>query len=321
MAYNYKDSLIDYYEGYEDLKQNNIKCVGNPISRFSEDSLRLMRCIRFACQLGFTIEEDTFLSIKECASLIVNISQERIRDELCKILLSDRPIEGIQLLEKSGLLKHILPELQECVGFDQYNYHHRKNVFDHILKVLDVTPCSLNIRLAALLHDIAKPDTFSIGEDGVGHFYGHHIVGADMTVEILKRFKFDNETINNVSILVKEHMARYPKLRKSSTKKLINRLGKHNIDDFINLQIADIIGSKPPYDFESVINLKKEIQRVLEAKEPLSVKDLAVNGHDLMSVGIQPGKRIGEILNNLLEIVLNDPEMNNKEKLLECVFK
>ena len=313
------EKVIDYVGGLKDLKNKTICAVGDPWDRYQDDHLRMMRCIRFACQLNFNIEEYTFLAIKYKCSLIKNISQERIKDELCKILLSDRPAEGIQLLEKSGLLQYILPELQECVGFDQHNYHHRKNVFDHILKVLDATPCSLNLRLASLLHDIGKPKTFTIDENNIGHFYSHHIVGFDMSEEILKRLKFDNNTIDNVRILVREHMSRYPKLRTNSIKKLINRVGKNNIDDLINLQIADIIGSKPPYEFEDIINLKKEIQRVLDAKEPLSVKDLAINGHDLMSVGIQPGKRMGEILNELVEIVLKDPELNIKEKLLEIV--
>ncbi len=313
------EQIVDYYAGLNDLEKRMIRTVGHPWVRYQEDALRMMRCIRFSCQLGFTIEEKTLEAIKDECESIKNVSWERIRDELVKILMSDRPVQGIRLLQKSGLLKYILPELEACVGFDQQNYHHRNDVFEHILKVLDATDSRLNLRLSALLHDIAKPKTFSIGEDGVGHFYSHHIIGAEMSMEILKRFKFDNETINNVYILVKEHMARYPKLRSGSTKKLINRLGKHNIDDFIDLQLADIIGSKPPYEFDNVIDLKREIKHILEAKEPLSVKDLAVNGYDLIEIGIEPGKRMGQILNGLLEIVLKSPELNTREYLLDIV--
>jgi tRNA nucleotidyltransferase (CCA-adding enzyme) len=313
--------VIDYYTGLADLKEGIIRAIGNARDRYAEDALRMMRCIRFSSQLGFRIEQDTFSYIKASCERIKNVSWERIRDELVKTLLSDRPSEGIELLGKSGLLVYVLPELQMCVGFDQRNYHHRKDVFGHILKVIDATPSCINVRLAALLHDIAKPKTFSIGEDGVGHFYQHHVVGAEMTEEILKRFKFDKNTIENVRILVREHMSRYVKLRKGSIKRLINRLGKHNVDDFIDLQLADIVGSKPPYDFDTIIDLKREIKRVLEAEEPLSVKDLAINGHDLINMGIQPGRRMGEILKDLLQIVLESPELNTKDYLLDVVTK
>lgn len=313
------NKVIDFYSGLEDLKKRIIRSIGNAGDRYREDALRMMRAIRFSSQLGFEIESDTFQQIKVWGTRILNVSQERIRDELVKILLSNNPTEGIILLKEAGLLLSILPELQKCVGFDQQNYHHRKNVFEHILKVLDATPKGLNIRLAALLHDIAKPVTFSRGEDGVGHFFQHHVVGADMSTEILKRFKFDNHTIENVRILVREHMARYSKLREGSIKKLIVRLGENNVDDFINLQIADIIGSKPPFDFEGVIDLKREIKRVLEAKEPLTVKDLAINGYDLIDMGIKPGKEIGKVLNELLQLVMDNPELNDKEYLLDAV--
>ncbi|MHB8126585.1 MAG: CCA tRNA nucleotidyltransferase [Desulfitobacteriaceae bacterium] len=314
------EKVIDYYTGLDDLKQKIIRTIGNAGARYAEDALRMMRGIRLSSQLGFQIEKYTFDSIQASAELIKSVSWERIRDELVKTLLSDRASEGINLFTKSGLMQYILPELQLSIGFEQRNYHHRKDVFEHILKVIDATPSSLNVRLAALLHDVAKPQTFSISEDGVGHFYQHHVVGAGMTEEILKRFKFDNNTIENVRTLVREHMSRYPKLRQGSIKKLINRLGKDNVDDFINLQLADIIGSKPPFDFDTVIDLKREIKRVLEAEEPLSVKDLAINGDDLIDIGIQPGRRMGEILHELLQIVLESPELNTKNYLLDVSF-
>ncbi len=311
------EKIIDYVGGLKDLKYKEIRCVGVAFNRFSEDKLRVMRAIRFACQLGFKICSQTYNAISFHAKDIVNISQERVRDELVKILLSDRPSEGIKLLKTTGLLQYILPELEACVDFDQHNKYHNKNIFDHILKVLDSTPCILNLRLAALFHDIAKPYTFTIDENKVGHFYGHHKVGADKTREIMKRLKFDNKTIGNVCILVYEHMSKFPKLREGPVKKLLRRLGEQNVDNLINLQIADIIGSKPPYDFENVISLKNELRRIIEAKEPISVKQLAVNGYDLIEIGIEPGKRMGEILNELLQMVMEHPEQNNKEYLLE----
>ena len=200
------ENIVDLVGGLDDLKHGIIRAIGRPMDRFYDDALRQMRCIRFSSQLGFEVEFKTFIDIKSCNTLIQKISQERIRDELVKILLSDRPSEGIKLLEESGLLQYILPELQECVGFDQHNKYHRKNVFDHILKVLESTPSVLNLRLAALFHDIGKPMCFTIDKNNQGHFYKHHIIGADKTREIMKRLKFDNETIDNVCILVYEHM-------------------------------------------------------------------------------------------------------------------
>jgi len=315
----YDGEVTDLVYGLGDLLNKVIRCIGNADDRFKEDSLRMMRAIRFSCQLGFTIQYVTREAIVNNAKLIKNVSQERVRDELVKILLSDRPSEGIELLRRLGILQYILPELQSCVGFDQHNKYHRKNVYNHILNVLDATPNGLNIRLSALFHDISKPKTFTMGEDGCGHFYSHHKVGADKTKEIMKRLKFDNETINNVCILVYEHMSRYPKLREGSAKKLLKRLGEQNVDDLINLQIADIIGSKPPFNFEDVVLLKNELKRIIEFKEPISVKQLAVNGHDLIEMGIKPGKRMGLILNELLQLVMEHPEMNAKEELLEIV--
>lgn len=313
------EKVLDLVNGLDDLKSGIIRAIGKPFDRFSDDALRQMRCIRFSSQLGFKIEHRTFTDIKSCNILIQKISQERIRDELIKILLSDRPSEGIKLLSDSGLLQYILPELQSCVGFDQHNKYHRKNIFDHILKVLESTPSVLNVRLAALFHDISKPEMFTIGGDNIGHFYSHHKVGADKTREIMKRLKFDNETTDNVCILVYEHMSRFRKIRERSIKKLLRRLGEHNVDDLINLQIADIIGCKPPYNFEDVILLKNELKRIIETKEPISVKQLAVNGHDLIELGIKPSKEMGEILNKLLQIVMDNPEINTKEKLLKII--
>lgn len=315
------EKIIDYVHGLFDLHYKIIRCIGNPKDRFEEDSLRVMRAIRFACQLGFEIEGYTKQQIEFSAYLINLISKERIRDELIKILISNHPSEGIRLLKETQILYNILPELQKCVGFDQTNYHHDKDVFEHILEVLSHTPCNLKVRLSALFHDIGKPDTFSIDKENIGHFYLHHVKGAEITEQILIRLKFDNETIRNVKILVREHMTRYQKIRKVTVKKLIIRVGLDNIDDLINLQIADIIGTKPPYNFDMIYSFKKEAQRILTEKEPLSLKSLAINGNDVMRLGIEQGKKVGEVLNYLLEIILENPELNNKEELLKIVYE
>lgn len=270
-------------------------------------------------QFNFNIEEKIINYIIRNASLIQNISKERIRDELCKILLSNYPNYGIEMLQKCNLLQYIIPELCECVDFDQHNKHHDKNVFDHIISVLNNTPKILNVRLAALLHDIGKVKCFTIDKNQQGHFYQHHIIGAKMTEEILKRLKFDNKTINNVTTLVREHMFRYDFLRASSIKKFINRVGIENLDNLFEIQIADIKGSAPPYDYSKVLNLKEDVYRILNEKQPLTVKELAINGFDLMDIGIKPGKKMGEILKQLLEKVLENPDLNTKKTLLEIV--
>lgn len=321
MAYNDDNGLADHFCGIEDLKNKVIRCVGKADDRFKEDALRMLRAVRFSAQLGFQLEfEDLFISIKQNAHLIKNISQERIREELCKILICDKPSSGILALKESNLLEYILPELMTCIGFNQQNIHHDKDVFSHVLAVLDNTPAKLEIRLAALLHDIGKPQCFTIDENKTGHFYGHHKKSADISREILKRLKFDNKTIDTVSLLVYEHMSKFDKIKTSSIKKFMSRVGVENLEDLFQLQIADIKGaSKEFQDFSKILDLKDKCQIILDEKQPLSIKDLDINGRDLMESGIKQGKQIGEILNMLLEMVLEHPELNNKGKLIEII--
>jgi tRNA nucleotidyltransferase (CCA-adding enzyme) len=320
IAYSEKEGLIDCFNGMSDLNNKIIRCVGNPIERFNEDALRMMRCIRFSSQLGFDIEQNTLEAVIELNNNIKNISKERIREELCKILISNKPQDGVCHLMQTGLISNIIPELISCLKFNQHNKHHDKDIFMHIMSVLENTPPKLEIRLSALLHDIGKPKCFTIGEDGQGHFLQHHKFSADMARDILTRLKFDNKTIDRVCILVYEHMSRYDKLRTTNTKKFINRVGVDNLDDLFELQIADIKGASNEYqDFSNVLKLKQECYKILNEKQPMTVKDLAINGKDLMNLGYKQGKEIGEILNKLLEIVLENPELNTKEYLIEYV--
>lgn len=321
IAYNHKNRFIDYYGGLQDLNNQVIKAVGNANDRMNEDGLRLMRAVRFACQLGFTIESKTVKAIKNNSQLLQYISIERIREELNQILISNNPEKGIKMLYDYGLLKYILPELCECYDFDQHNPNHDKDVFKHTLEVLKNTPNKLPLRLGALLHDIGKPKCFSIDENGIGHFYKHHLIGADMTEEILKRMKFDNKTIEIVTTLVKYHMDRYDSLRTSNIKKFINRVGKENLNDLFELQIADVKGSKEPHDFTGIEKLRSQVQEILDKKEPLTVKDLKINGNDLIQLGFKPSKEMGSILNKLLEMVLENPEHNKKEILIKNAIK
>jgi len=311
--------IVDPFNGLEFLHRGCIQTVGSADDRFNEDALRLVRAARIACQLNFMIEGNVVHSILKNRTLIKNVSIERIRDELCKILTSNRPSWGIELLRITRLLDLILPEVSNMIDFDQHNPNHHKDVYEHTLLVLDNVSNNLILRLAALLHDIGKPISFTLGEDGTGHFYRHHMIGMDMTKEILQRMKFDNKIIDTVSLLVKEHMSRYDFLRTPNIKRFINRIGIDNLNGLFELQIADIKASKPPHNINGVLKLKKDVEKVLKEKQPLKVKDLKINGYDLIALGMKPGKEMGLLLNELLELVLESPELNDKDYLINYV--
>ncbi len=317
MAYNDKEGLIDPFFGINYLSAGVISCVGNANDRFKEDGLRILRAIRFATQLGFKIDFNTSEAIYQNRHLLQNISKERVRDEFNKILISEYPSKGIRLLTGLELLDYIIPELKPCIGFEQYNSYHNKDVYNHILKVVDSISSKLELRLAALFHDIGKPDTFTIDEKGVGHFYGHHKESARICREVMTRLKHSNKEIEYVSELVYYHMIRYKKINSTIAKRFINKVGKDKIEDLFKLFIADRIGMDISHIFNDIYKLKFECNKVLSEKQPLSIKDLDINGYDLMKIGIPQGKVIGIILNSLLENVLENPELNNKDILLQ----
>ncbi|MDF2880293.1 MAG: hypothetical protein K0R54_850 [Clostridiaceae bacterium] len=323
MAYNESTGVLDYFNGLGDINNKVIKCVGNAGDRFNEDALRMLRAVRFSCQLNFSLEPVELLnSIKKNSYLIKNISSERIRDELCKILLSYKPSKGIIDLYNSNLLSYIIPELIPCVGFDQSNIHHDKDIFKHTLSVVDRTPAELAVRLAALLHDIGKVQCFTLDDKGQGHFYGHEKVSGDISKEILKRLKFDNITVETVSHLIYEHMRTCDIGRSLSIKKFINNVGVENLNNLFSLQIADRKSSAKEYSgFQDILELKEKCETIINKKIPLSLKDLNVNGEDLIKIGIPRGKRIGDVLNKLLELVLIDPQLNKKEMLIDIAKK
>lgn len=317
MAYNDFTGLIDYFGGADDLREKKIKAVGNPDERFKEDPLRMMRAARFSSDLYFDIDIKTMRSIARHKDLILKVSGERIRDELIKILVSLDPCRGLEVLRMSRLMEAVLPELQACYGFNQHNPNHDKDIYHHTLAVIENTSNDLEVRLAALLHDIGKVTSFSMDEEGVGHFYKHHLDSEEMARDILTRLRFDNKTIECVCLLVREHMSRYSHLRTSKTKKFINRIGVENLDLLFQLQIADIQGGGKNNDISDVFKLSTECEKILETNQPLSVKDLAVNGTDLMEIGFQQGKKLGQTLNYLLDLILENPENNTKEYLIK----
>lgn len=315
-----QDEIVDLFKGKEDLEGKIIRAVGNPDERFSEDALRMLRAVRFAVQLGFTIEKNTFDSIKKNAALLEKISQERIRDEFTKIILSNEPERGIELLRESGLLKYIVPELEQGIGVAQ-NRHHIYTIYDHSIKTLKACPSKkLEVRLAALFHDIAKPQTKS-GEGPESTFYNHDYVGAKVTEKILKRLKYSNKIIEKTSLLVKSHMFYYNtgEVSEAGVRRLIKRVGKDNLKDLMDLRIADRLGSgtpkAKPYKLR---HLEYLIEKV--SKDPISPKMLKINGEDIMKLlKIQPGPKVGAILKVLLAEIIEDPAKNHREYLEQRV--
>lgn len=319
MAIGADGKLHDPFGGLIDLEERCIYPVGDAKERFNEDALRMLRAIRFSSQLGFNIDVDIFVAIEP--NLIDNVSNERIRDELVKIVMSDNVKRGFENLYHTGLLERVLPELDVCYGFDQRNSHHYLDVFGHIMAVVEGTPKDLVTRLGALFHDIAKPRTFTVDDNGVGHFYGHHLEGYGMTKEIMKRLRFDNETTDKVATLVLEHMNRGT-FSKKVMKKQIGRVGADLMENLFDLQLADITGhvknEKHDKLAEEVAHMREVMHEVLNAKEPFSVKDLAVNGNEIMNVlDLKPSKVVGDILKYLLDKVLEDPSLNTKDQLIK----
>lgn len=317
-AYNDKLGLIDCFNGIEDLKNKKIKTVGNGDERFQEDALRMLRAIRFSSQLDFIIDDSTEEAIINNSRLLKNISIERIREEFKKILISNMPSKGIIKLVELNLMEYIIPELLKLINFDQRSKYHDKDIFNHVMVALDNTDNDLNLRLAALLHDIGKPDTFTIDNKGMGHFYGHELTGEKLAIKILKDLKFDNNTINKVSKLVKNHMKIPSTKNIVKVKKYINQVGKENLDILFQLMIADRKASAYEYrKYDDILKLKRLCEKIINSKEPLTLNEVAINGNDLISQDIAEGKNIGIILKYLLDLVIEKPELNNKKTLIE----
>lgn len=303
--------IIDPFDGQKDLKKKLIRAVGEPEKRFSEDALRLLRAIRFAVVLNYQVEVTTWSAIKKNAHLIKKISAERIRDELIKIILSDRPTEGIEMLKEADLLRYILPELELGIGVDQ-NKHHIYTIYKHCLLSLKYCPSKdYRIRLAALFHDIAKPQT-KRGEGQDATFYNHDIVGAKISQKIMRRLCFSREDIDKVGLLIRYHMFYYDVdvVGEAGVRRLIRKAGLENIKDLVDLRIADRLGSGvPKAEPYKLRHFKYVAEKV--SKDPISAKMLKINGSLLMELlKIKPGPKIGAILDVLLSEVIDDPKRN-----------
>lgn len=310
--------IVDLFGGVKDMNKKVIRAVGEPADRFKEDALRMMRAVRFACQLDFTIEDKTVRAIKKMAGGLKFIANERIRDELIKILESDNAYEGIMLLHKNKLLQYILPELELGVGVKQ-DRHHIHTVFKH--SVLSLKNCpnqDWRVRLAALLHDIGKPKVKKIINDQAT-FYNHEHVSAKMASKIARRLHFTNKDREKIVTLVRNHMFYYNvgEVTASSVRRLIRKVGEENLNELIDLRIADRLGSgvpkAKPYKLRHLEYMMKKVR-----KDPISVKMLKINGDDLMKeLGMKPGPKIGAVLEVLLSEVLDDPGLNTKKYLLD----
>lgn len=319
MAYSDKTGLIDYFDGLYDIKERVIRCVGNANERFNEDALRMIRGVRFSAQLGFEIEKDTENAILQNSALIKNISMERIQQEFNKIIIND-PMR-INDLWELGLLKYFLPEYGHCRGVEQNNLYHIYCIDRHLLDSMSHIDKQIDLRLTMLLHDISKPETRSTDQNGIDHFYNHGELSAKKAREILKRMRYDNRTIDKVFTLVKFHDEEI--YGKKGIRKLLNMVGEKTLRDLIRVKEADISAQNTNYYQERHIKLEKikaELDEIIQERNCYSIKDLNINGSDLMNMGFIPDKSIGDILGWLLEIVIEKPELNEKEKLVNLVI-
>ncbi len=328
MAYSIShETLVDLYNGQSDLKDMSLRTVGKADDRFNEDALRMLRAVRFAVQLGFSISHETAVSIQNKANLIEKVSFERIRDEFEKIILSPEPAVGIGMLQKFGLLKHFIPELEEGIGCEQKG-EHIYDVYEHLLHALQHAAdkhWSLEIRLAALFHDIGKPrtrrwDGTKAGGKGKYTFFGHEVVGARMTHKIMERLKFPKKTTDLVVSLVRQHMffSDTEAITLSAVRRVVVKVGKENIWTLMNIRECDRVGMKKkemPYRLRKYHAMIEEVLR-----DPISVGQLVVDGTILMNeLHMKPGPRMGWVLHALLEEVLDDPKKNTREYLDERV--
>ena len=320
MAYNEEEGIVDHFDGMGDLERHVIRCVGKAQERFDEDALRILRAVRFAAQLDFAIEEQTRLAIERQAELLNDISAERIQVELTKLLLSKHP-ERLRTAYELGVTAVVLPEFDRMMQTEQNNIHHMYSVGEHTLRVIEQVPAQKALRWAALLHDVAKPVTKTTDEKG-DHFYGHNEAGVELARQILTRLKFDNATIDRVKRLVYWHdyaMGALIKLR--TFRRGLSKMGADLFEDYICLKRADILGQSTYMRQEKLDRLdvlRDYYTQIIEENQCLSLKDLAVTGKDLITeLGMQPGKEIGTTLHTLLDRVLDDPSLNERNVLLD----
>ncbi|MBO6149106.1 MAG: CCA tRNA nucleotidyltransferase [Lachnospiraceae bacterium] len=320
MAYNERTGLLDLFSGREDLKNGIVRAVGDPMERFSEDALRILRAFRFAAKLGFSVEESTAKYAGQMALNLKKISAERIREELTKIVSSEHP-EVLRELYRQGISRIILPEFDRCMETEQRNPHHCLNVGEHTIEAMRQLPSAepfIILRLTMLFHDMGKPECHTRDEKGIDHFHGHAKISAQIAERVLMRLKSDRRTMELVKILVTNH-DRKPALTKKGVRRLMSEL-KEAFPLLFPVWRADML-AQSEYKREEKLSYIAEVERLYreieEAKDPVSISDLKINGRDLMhELKIEPGPDMGSILNRLLDAVLSEPELNNRDSLL-----
>ncbi len=318
MAYNPKRGLVDLFGGVQDMENRIIRCVGNPLERFTEDALRILRAVRFSAQLGFSIEGETLKAISVLAPNLKYVSAERIQVELLKLLVSPHP-DYLRTAYEAGITKEILPEFDRCMETEQNTPHHCYNVGEHTLHSLLNIRADKVLRLTMLLHDFGKPVVKRTDEDGRDHFKTHGPEGEKMAVSILRRLKMDNDTIRKVRSLIKWHDYR-PKGEAVSVRKAISLIGEELFPLYLEVQKADILAQSAYRREEKLARLTAVsalYEEILDRGQCISLKTMALTGRDLIDAGYTPGKELGEILEKLLVHVLENPEDNKKEILLK----
>lgn len=322
MAYNEAHGLVDAFCGASDLKEGIVRCVGNPLDRFTEDALRMLRAVRFAAQLGFSIEEETKEAIRLKAPSIAKVSAERIQAELVKLLLSDHPQE-IRTAYELSLTAVFLPEFDRMMETPQRNKHHQYNVGEHTVQTLCHIRADKVLRLTMLFHDVAKPQCVTTDEDGQNHFKGHPEQGEELTRKILRRLKFDNDTIRKVCKLVRYHDDR-PSITEKSIRRAVSRIGVEQFPALFEVKRADTLAQSVYRRAEKMVYIEDYenlYYKILSENQCLQKKDLKINGQDLIALGMSTGKEIGKVLDQIFEEVLEHPEWNQQEKLIELAHK
>lgn len=320
MAYNDEVRLVDVFGGMKDLNHHLIRCVGDPMERFSEDALRILRAVRFSAQLSCSIEKNTADAVRALAPTLKNISAERIQVELVKLLTSNHP-ELIQDAYELGITKVILPEWDAMVGVEQNTPHHKYDVADHTLHALKNVKKDKILRLTMLFHDMGKPAMKTTDEKGRDHFKGHALVSEEIARTVLRRLKFDNETVKKVTRLVCYHDYRI-EATPQNVRRAMNRIGVELFPYYLAVRMADV-KAQSPYrrraKIENIVAMRELYQEALYNDQCVTLRQLKVTGRDLLKLGMQPGRQMGDMLSELLELVIDDPEMNDREKLCDYV--
>ncbi|NLY09252.1 MAG: CCA tRNA nucleotidyltransferase [Tissierellia bacterium] len=316
IAWNPTYGLLDPMGGAEDIKNRIIRTVGKADERFNEDCLRMIRAVRFAGQLNFSIEDKTISNISKNAKLITGVAKERIGVEFSKILIQPNPKASLNLLKDTRLLEFILPEANNMVEYEQKSPYHSWTLWEHTLKtVIGVSP-ELHLRLAAFFHDIGKPATQEIDEKGIAHYHGHEKISAEIAESYIIKFGLGKELSEKVCRLIKRHMLSHANLATKGYGKIIREIGEDEIPKLVELWKADRLATLDSRPIDDIIEKENKLSELLELDRVYKKEQLAIDGHDLLHIGYKQGKIIGEILNCLTEEVMENPSLNDREKLL-----